>query len=183
MGIDFIKLSRVISHALRHEPWLYELEIDGEGWTSIDTLIIALRLQDDHWKNLSDNDLMMMIDRSDKQRHEIANGRIRALYGHSTSEKLQKSEAVPPEVLFHGTSPEVANLIKSEGLKPMKRQYIHLSSNPEIAYQVGQRKAKSPVILTIESGKAHNHNIKFYQGNKVVWLADYIPPQFIFANY
>lgn len=76
MGIDFIKLSRVISHALRHEPWLYELEIDGEGWTSIDTLIIALRLQDDHWKNLSDNDLMMMIDRSDKQRHEIANGRI-----------------------------------------------------------------------------------------------------------
>ena len=45
----------------------------------------------------------------------------------------------------------------------MKRQYIHLSSNPEIAYQVGQRKAKSPVILTIESGKAHNHNIKFYQ--------------------
>lgn len=90
---------------------------------------------------------------------------------------------MPPEVLFHGTSPEVAHLIKSEGLKPMKRQYIHLSSNREIAYQVGQRKARSPVILTIESGKAHNHNIKFYQGNKVVWLADYIPPQFIFANY
>lgn len=31
---DLPKLSRAVSHALRHEPWLYELELDGEGWTT-----------------------------------------------------------------------------------------------------------------------------------------------------
>ncbi|HZX88363.1 MAG TPA: RNA 2'-phosphotransferase [Reyranella sp.] len=37
-------LSRAVSHALRHEPWLYELELDEEGWTSVDALIAALQL-------------------------------------------------------------------------------------------------------------------------------------------
>jgi putative RNA 2'-phosphotransferase len=27
---DLTALSRTMSHALRHEPWLYELELDGE---------------------------------------------------------------------------------------------------------------------------------------------------------
>lgn len=40
---DLPKLSRAVSHALRHEPWLYELELDGEGWTSVDDLLQALR--------------------------------------------------------------------------------------------------------------------------------------------
>jgi putative RNA 2'-phosphotransferase len=29
------ELSEVFSHALRHEPWLYELELDDEGWASL----------------------------------------------------------------------------------------------------------------------------------------------------
>ena len=32
-AIDHRELSKTISHALRHEPWLYELELDDEGWT------------------------------------------------------------------------------------------------------------------------------------------------------
>jgi putative RNA 2'-phosphotransferase len=28
-------LSKVVSHALRHEPWLYELELDEEGWRAL----------------------------------------------------------------------------------------------------------------------------------------------------
>ncbi|NTW40943.1 MAG: RNA 2'-phosphotransferase, partial [Cellulomonadaceae bacterium] len=36
-------LSRVVSHALRHEPWLYELELDEAGWVSVQSLVEALR--------------------------------------------------------------------------------------------------------------------------------------------
>jgi putative RNA 2'-phosphotransferase len=35
--------SRVVSHALRHEPWLYELELDDAGWVSVDELLAAVR--------------------------------------------------------------------------------------------------------------------------------------------
>jgi putative RNA 2'-phosphotransferase len=179
VGIDFVKLSKITSHALRHEPWLYELEIDSEGWTSISALMDSIRLQDSNWQDLSVNDVMTMVSSSDKRRYEVVDGRIRALYGHSLSQKLEKLQAIPPEVLFHGTSPEVFQIIQIEGLKPMQRQYVHLSTNQEMADQVGRRKVKSPIVLMVNSKMAHNCGVKFYQGNEVVWLCDYVPPKFI----
>lgn len=177
--MDLTNLSRVVSHALRHEPWVYELELDSEGWVPIDLLIAALQEQNKNWKGLSAQNLQQMISNSDKQRHEITDQKIRALYGHSLPGKLNKIESTPPKVLFHGTSPEVIELIKLDGLKPMKRQYVHLSTNQEIAYQVGKRKTSNPIILTIQSLKAYADGVKFYQGNELVWLADLVPAAYI----
>lgn len=39
MTVDYQILSKTISHALRHEPWLYELELDNEGWAPTTQLI------------------------------------------------------------------------------------------------------------------------------------------------
>lgn len=35
------ELSREISYVLRHAPWEYELEMDEEGWISIEQLLDA----------------------------------------------------------------------------------------------------------------------------------------------
>jgi hypothetical protein len=40
---DASNLSRAVSHALRHEPWFYELELDAEGWASVDDVVAGLR--------------------------------------------------------------------------------------------------------------------------------------------
>jgi putative RNA 2'-phosphotransferase len=71
-------LSRAVSHALRHEPWVYELELDEAGWTSVDALVEALR-RDQRWGELLAADLAAMVVGASKQRHEIRGGRIRAL--------------------------------------------------------------------------------------------------------
>jgi putative RNA 2'-phosphotransferase len=68
-----------------------------------------------------------MILLATKQRHELRDGRIRALYGHSTSRRIKKVAKQPPEILYHGTDAKVASLIILEGLKPIARQYVHLS--------------------------------------------------------
>ena len=36
MSGDWADLSEAVSHALRHEPWLYELELDDAGWAPVD---------------------------------------------------------------------------------------------------------------------------------------------------
>jgi putative RNA 2'-phosphotransferase len=105
------ELSRAISHALRHEPWLYELELDDEGWTSVEAVIVALRHVGQEWGEVSRSDIEAVITRSDKRRHELVGDRIRALYGHSMPGRLRREPANPPEVLFHGTSPEAAEEI------------------------------------------------------------------------
>jgi putative RNA 2'-phosphotransferase len=176
---DLTSLSRVVSHALRHAPWLYELELDREGWVSIDMLLSSLQAESKQWEDLSEQDLAQMIAVSDKQRHEILGGKIRALYGHSLPDKLEKTQATPPDRLFHGTTAASLIAIRAEGLKPMNRQYVHLSTNRETAEQVGKRKTVAPILLHIESLKAHEKGIKFYIGNDIVWLADCVPSEYI----
>lgn len=173
------ELSRAISHALRHEPWLYELELDDEGWTSVEALIVALRHAGQELGEVSRSDIEDVITRSDKRRHELIGDRIRALYGHSMPGRLRREPANPPEVLFHGTSPEAAEEILCDGLKPMARQYVHLSVDHETAEEVGRRKAASPIVLKIDATAAHAVGVVFYAGNEKVWLADFVPARFV----
>jgi putative RNA 2'-phosphotransferase len=172
-------LSRAVSHALRHEPWLYELELDDEGWADVGALLTALHRESPIWSDLAVPDLAEMIRVSSKQRHEMVNGRIRALYGHSLPGKLHRTPAVPPVELFHGTAPLSVPAIRDGGLLPMGRQYVHLSLDRDTAIAVGRRKAPEPIILVVKADDASKAGVVFYAGNDKVWLADRVPPEFI----
>lgn len=134
-----VELSRLVSHALRHEPWLYELELDDQGWVDIDSLVKALGRQ--RLPGLTAADVEAMVAHASKQRHETRDGCIRAIYGHSLPGAIQRIVAVPPAALFHGTSPSAALAIQVAGLLPMGRQHVHLSVDSETAMSVGTRKA------------------------------------------
>lgn len=177
--LDLNDLSRAVSHALRHEPWLYELELDEAGWVETTALLDALRQERADWAALGEADLGRMISASAKQRHEMRDGRIRALYGHSTPQKLTKVPATPPALLYHGTAPDAVTDIRAAGLLPMRRQYVHLSVDVGMAEQVGRRKARQPVILLVRAGEACASGVVFYRGNDAVWLADHVPARFI----
>lgn len=172
------QLSKTIAHALRHQPSLYELELDDEGWVDVDNLLAGLQ-QKRRWRDVTIIDVQAVLELPGKKRYEMDNGRIRALYGHSTTSKIRKTPAMPPEILYHGTAPETAVIILREGLKPMGRQYVHLSVDVETAVQVGSRKAKNPTTLIINAQKAHQQGHAFYEGHDLVWLADVIPLEFI----
>jgi putative RNA 2'-phosphotransferase len=174
-----VRLSKTVSHALRHAPWEYELELDDAGWVPIVALLDALRDTRPEWRTLTTDDLSAVLAQSDKRRFEMAEGRIRALYGHSVPQRLAKAPAIPPTTLYHGTSARALAAIRAEGLRPMGRQYVHLSMDPGMARQVAGRKPGPPVILQIHAADAHRQGVVFYRGNEQVWLADIVPPGFI----
>jgi putative RNA 2'-phosphotransferase len=165
------QLSRTATHALRHEPWLYGLELDDAGWTAIDALASAL--------DSSASEIRAMTMQSDKQRFELDGNRVRAAYGHSLPERIEHERTTPPALLFHGTDPAIVGRILRDGLTPRARQYVHLSVDQAMAVQVGRRKAAEPAVLQIDSARAHTEGIAFYIGNERVWLADHVPPRFI----
>lgn len=179
MDKRLIQLSKTIAHALRHAPWLYELELDEMGWVPVAELLAALQNDRPEWRDISRGDLAAIIAQSDKQRFEMAGDRIRALYGHSVPQRLTRIPAEPPPFLFHGTSANVINAIITEGLKPMGRQYVHLSADRQTARQVAARKRGKSVILTVQAGEAHRCGVPFYRGNDLVWLADHVPSAYI----
>jgi putative RNA 2'-phosphotransferase len=179
MPLRSTDISKAISHALRHEPWLYELELDEEGWVALSDVVSALQKQGPAWEALDGADIIRAIEHSDKKRHEVVGERIRALYGHSLPGRLKKEVAAPPEWLFHGTSPDGARQILELGLLPMGRQYVHLSLDVEMALAVGRRKAPDPVLIRVEAHRAAEEGICFYLGNDKVWLADAVPPRYL----
>jgi putative RNA 2'-phosphotransferase len=172
------QLSKAVSYALRHAPWVYELEMDDEGWVSTDQLLEGLRSEPE-FSLLSAGDLAQMVEQSSKKRHEIRGDRIRALYGHSFPMKLRKSPAHPPAILYHGTRQESIPAITKQGLRPMNRHYVHLSVDESTARQVALRKGRDIAILVIRAEDAASRGVVFYEGNEQVWLADAIPPEWI----
>lgn len=174
-------LSRMVSHALRHEPWLYKLELDEAGWTSVESLVDALRMEPG-WSSLTAGDVEAMVAGARKRRHEIRDGRIRAIYGHSLPGRVDRAAATPPTVLFHGTSRDAAEAIRTEGLRPMGRQYVHLSVDHATGRSVGLRRAEESVVFVVAAAAASAEGVVFYVGNDKVWLADEIPARFVKLN-
>ncbi|MEZ0579279.1 RNA 2'-phosphotransferase [Nocardioides sp. MH1] len=181
MTLNDAELSRAVSHALRHEPWLYELEMDEEGWAPVDQLLTSLRERGGSWGSVDGDGLERMITNSKKRRHELDGDRIRALYGHSVPGRIQRRPASPPQLLFHGTAPETWKVIQSDGLRPMRRQFVHLSVDRETAVKVGRRKSASPVLLVVDAAAAASDGTTFFEGNELVWLADCVPARHVRA--
>ncbi len=177
--MDYTDLSREISYALRHAPWEYELELDSEGFVHVEQLINAINESGNYERPITIRDLEHIIEISDKKRHEIQGDKIRALYGHSIPMHISKEKVVPPDILYHGTTHKALDSILSTGLKPMGRQYVHLSVDTDTAVHVGKRRDNDPVILVVDAKNASSAGIIFYKGNDKVILADYIPRDYI----
>lgn len=179
MSINYAELSKEISYALRHAPWEYELELDAEGFVPIEQLLASLNESSQYERDIVQTDLEHIIETSEKKRHEIAGDKIRALYGHSVPQMIQKIPGTPPAILYHGTTHKAITTIMSEGLKPMQRQYVHLSVDTDMATQVGKRRDSVPIILQIDTAKAIASGTKFYIGNDKVWLCDFVKKEAI----
>jgi RNA:NAD 2'-phosphotransferase (TPT1/KptA family) len=125
--------------------------------------------------NLSPDQVSAIAGHPGEPRFEIADGRIRALYGHSFPvPDLPNLEVVPPKLLFHGTSWEVVDAILGEGLSPMGRQKVHLTNNPSEALEVARRR-QLPALLAIPSRQVPG----LQAVADAVWAGDFVPRQFL----
>jgi len=168
-------LSKNLSYLLRHHPEDGDLKIDKRGFADLEAVIDSLKNTKHSWA--SREEIEELIEKSDKKRFEIVGGKIRALYGHSIDVEIKKKEE-PPDELYHGTSPDSLDSIFDEGLKPMGRQYVHLSISVEEAEEVGKRHHPDPVILEIDSLRAWEDGIDFYKRGDL-FLSEDISPEYI----
>jgi putative RNA 2'-phosphotransferase len=127
------------------------------------------------------NDLIkIIVETNDKQRFIISDDRkkIRANQGHSITVDLELENKIPPDILYHGTAIRFLDPIMNEGLKPMTRQYVHLSVTEKIALTVGKRHGK-PIVLYINAKNMYEEGYKFYLSENKVWLVNKVPVKYI----
>ncbi len=121
------------------------------------------------------------METDEKGRFEIRNGRIRATYGHSISVKPKYEEASEVPKLFHGTTRKAWEKIKKNGLLPISRKFVHLTSKREIAIEVAKRHGKNPILLEVDGNSMIRDGLLLWKASNVIYLAKKVPPKYIKA--
>ena len=176
-GRDDTALSRTISHALRHAPADYGLVLDDQGWVGLDDLVGALRQRG--WPGLDAADVVDLVAAAAKQRHEVADGRIRARHGHSVPGRVDVPVAPPPTRLYHGTEEAAVPSILASGLQRRGRQYVHLAGARADAVAVARRWGRPFRVLAVRAAAAHAAGVVFREVGNGIWLTDHVPPEFL----
>jgi len=168
-----VKVSKYMSYLLRHNP--QNLKLDTQGFVDLNEFLLKLRERYGIDKQFVEE----IVAQGDRKRFEIVGNRIRALYGHSIGVDVGLEEDRLVEVLYHGTTLESASNILQDGLKPMKRRWVHLSPTKEMAIEVGRRRTSKPVVLVVDLKEARKSGLKVFKATEGVYVCHEVPPEFI----
>ncbi len=164
---------------LRHRADKFGIQLDAEGFADVGAVFEVV---DNRYNGAYTYDDLITVathpGSDGKLRFELKGMRIRARYGHSRVAAVTYPPATPPDVLFHGTTQGALGLIRTDGLKAMSRQYVHLSTTESRATTVAARRGR-PVILVIRAADAAEAGTVFYHPEDEHYLAEHIPPEFI----
>lgn len=169
------RITRALAFMLRHQPEEFDLELDRFGWGDLEDVIYAL--QERIGSHVEDEDVEAAIAASDRQRYEIKDDKIRALYGHSFP--IDPGEPTePPDELFIGVGSRDAARAEEKGLRSGRRAFLHLARTEEEAREAGRRAAREYAVITVFAGEAFDEGIDFYDRGSL-FLADEVPVEFL----
>lgn len=171
--LDFTRKEKNLAYLLRHDYKNYPFDI--HAWREVRDLV------ENHGYTLEELDYI--VAHSEKKRFSFSDDKlwVRALYGHSFEVDLELEPTMPPEFLLHGTVADKVPSIMEKGLLRMKRCYVHLSVNENIAKEVGTRKRNggAVVVLKIDARRLWNAGELFWHFQNDIWLTKFVPPEYI----
>ena len=166
-----VKVSKLMTYLLRHKPGF----VDSRGWTSLEKLLEEVRRK---YPEVTLKDIVEIAESDEKGRYEISGNKIRARYGHTFPVIIEMRESYEGK-LFHGTSCESAERIVREGIKPMERNYVHLTTSIDIAMENARRKGKCIVIFEVDPKCLRSRGLKVYEASEKIKVTKYVPPECI----
>ena len=179
-----VQISKALTYYLRHGAEKEGLSIRADGFVLVDALLAKPNLQS---KNLSYSKLKQIVDTNDKKRFElqeildtennISQLYIRATQGHTMKSveddllltKIEDSTTYP--IIVHGTYNKFWKSIKSQGLKTMTRNHVHLAPGYPGEKEVisGMRK-NCDLFIQLDMEKAMADGMVFYLSKNNVIL-------------
>lgn len=173
------RISKFISMILRHRPEVIGITLDEHGWANVNELIKGINETGEEVE-FSKATLETIVKTDKKQRYSFSQDRtlIRANQGHSIPVDVELEKKEPPKVLYHGTGSRFVKSIQEQGLLPMERLYVHLSTDVETATNVGKRHG-TPVIFQVNAEQMQKDGYDFFQSVNGVWLTKEVPAKYL----
>jgi putative RNA 2'-phosphotransferase len=154
--------------------------MDEEGFVYVDDL---LDLIDERQRSLDwveAEHIEELSRRGDgRRRFEVKGDQVRATYGHSFHRPIRYPAVEPPELLYIGVAKTKTGDLRRDGLRPDRRQYVHLSESREEAEEVGRHHADTVSVITVHARDAHEGGIQFHHPTEGIFLTPRVPAQFL----
>ncbi len=167
-----MNVSRKLAFLLRHSQDPLYISLDG-GWAKVSAITQALNI------SRAQLDEIVANDEKGRYMYDEHKQRIRACQGHSIpGVQVEMEQPEPPEYLFHGTATRFLDTIMREGLRPMTRQWVHLSQDYATAVNVGSRHG-TPIVLRINSRQLAADGYQLYRSLNGVWQIKEVPAKYL----
>ena len=167
-----MNVSRKLAFLLRHSQDPLYISLDG-GWAKVSEITKALSI------SRAQLDEIVATDEKGRYMYDEHKQRIRACQGHSIpGVQVEMEQPEPPEYLFHGTATRFLDTIMREGLRPMSRQWVHLSKDYETAVNVGSRHG-APIVLRVNAQQLVADGYQLYRSLNGVWQIKEVPAQYL----
>ena len=171
-----VRASKMLACALRHKPGEFGIELDAHGWAQVGPLVCGMKGKVEFSRDILEH--IVATDPKGRYEFDIHHMRVRARQGHSVPVDVELERREPPAVLYHGTATRCLDKIMREGLKPMRRLYVHLSPDRQTALKVGSRHGE-PVVLKVDAAAMAAEGREFYLSRNGVWLTGPVEPRFL----
>ncbi len=165
---DRRRVSRAMSYHLRHNS---SSRRDRDGW--IESEELARLLVEESGIQVGPDELLLVAGALGESRFEILGSKIRAIYGHSVEVEIERADRTPPSSVYHGTARSNLESIfeARDGLRPMKRRAVHLTTNPAVAMAAAGRRKESTVLVRVST-----EGLASLEGaNDSTWLVPRVP--------
>ena len=169
----------MLAFLLRHGGPAHGVSVDRDGWARLTDVARALRPRCRRLRAPASAASRTFSGSGRRAGSRCRSGRIRALYGHTLPDVVAARPASAPTRLFHGTNADAEPRIRSDGLRPMLRGHVHLTSDLGYAVQVASAAGASWVVLRVRCAEAEGSGVGFLTTAGHVWLSDAIGPEFI----
>lgn len=174
-----VELSKLLSWILRHGANEEKLPIDANGYIDVEVILKHQRFVS---KKFTLNEIRNVVANDRKQRFTLDtlpnNGKmlIRANQGHSLANvqmtMTEVNDASQLPIVVHGTYYRFWDKIRTEGLKRMARNHIHLTETESFSAEVSGFRSNSEILVYVNVAKAMDNGIKFYRSANNVILTD-----------
>jgi len=174
---DKKRLSKYLSLVLRHSPAAGPVTLDERGFCAIDALLAAAQRAMPFPVERADLQALaeQPLDPAEKRRFEIEGDYIRAGHGHSVPIAGYRP-VTPTTRLFHATPTAAVAAIKQTGLKAMRRERVHLSTDRAITVEAARRRSRDVTVIEVDVAAAMAAGVGFYESaDERIVLCDDVP--------
>ncbi|MBU1054042.1 MAG: RNA 2'-phosphotransferase [Proteobacteria bacterium] len=166
------QILKLISYILERKPDEFGLVPDENGYIKIKSLLFAIN-EDEGFKFVRRHHIHDVLSFLPESQLEINDDKIRSKYRDNLP--IQSISDTPPKLLYTCVRKKAHSFTLEKGIFPVGNNKVVLSPVKEMALRIGKRFNQSPVVLTVNTQKALETGIIFYNSGDL-YFAETIPP-------